>query len=503
MPTPEDIAYVRAELDAIHEAAGGEPLDEETQARWDEGVEYVRQAAAEIERAERRNAERSEIARLAGLAGPAGRVNGDGANPGAGFNVNTVTSERADDLSVLDRHAPNYGDEVVARCRSIIADGNGWISDDHREAATRKIETLGNQNRAAEQVLLAASDTYRSAFIKTARSTEAPGSAELTAEERYRMAEVDAIVKGSGFFTPVNAEEARALALTNVTGKLVPSQLDTTVILTNDGAVNPFRQISRVVPVSTNVWTGITSAGITAGWTGAEGSEVDDDSPAFVNPSVTCYMADAFVPISFQAYEDWGGAESELERMLMDAKDRLEATAFAVGTGSNQPTGVVTALDASTQNELSMATNSTYALTDLYSLKQALPDRWKPRASFVSAEEYIDRTRQFGTSNNYHGFTVDLTAGDVAQVLGKRWYQSSAMSGTLSTATNNAIVFGDFSQYLIADRIGMVVEFVPNLFHTGNNRPSGTRGWLAHWRTGADVITPDGTAFRLLQNPAV
>ena len=79
--------------------------------------------------------------------------------------------------------------------------------------------------------------------------------------------------------------------------------------------------------------------------------------------------------------------------------------------------------------------------------------------------------------------------------------KSTSMSGALGTTTNYAIVYGDFQNFVIADRIGMAVEFVPNLFHTGNNRPSASRGFLAHWRVGSDSVNDSG--FRMLQNQGV
>jgi len=73
------------------------------------------------------------------------------------------------------------------------------------------------------------------------------------------------------------------------------------------------------------------------------------------------------------------------------------------------------------------------------------------------------------------------------------------MDGSINaaaTADNFVLLFGDFSNYVIADRIGMSVEFIPHLFHTTSNRPSGSRAWFAHYRVGANVV--DAGAFSLL-----
>jgi predicted phage gp36 major capsid-like protein len=38
----------------------------------------------------------------------------------------------------------------------------------------------------------------------------------------------------------------------------------------------------------------------------------------------------------------------------------------------------------------------------------------------------------------------------------------------------------------------MAVEFIPHLFSKNNNRPTGSRGWFAYYRTGGDLVNPTG-----------
>jgi HK97 family phage major capsid protein len=56
-------------------------------------------------------------------------------------------------------------------------------------------------------------------------------------------------------------------------------------------------------------------------------------------------------------------------------------------------------------------------------------------------------------------------------------------------------VLGDFSQYVVVDRVGMSIAFNP-LVVGSNRRPTGEIGWAAFWRVGADVDNANG--FRLL-----
>ena len=55
-------------------------------------------------------------------------------------------------------------------------------------------------------------------------------------------------------------------------------------------------------------------------------------------------------------------------------------------------------------------------------------------------------------------------------------------------------MLGDFNQFLIADRVGLSVEYVPHLLSTGGPFPRGGRAYFAYWRTGSGVLVTN--AFR-------
>jgi HK97 family phage major capsid protein len=76
------------------------------------------------------------------------------------------------------------------------------------------------------------------------------------------------------------------------------------------------------------------------------------------------------------------------------------------------------------------------------------------------------------------------------------------MDGVITGAAENYMaIFGDFENFVIADRIGMTVEFIPHLFRqttagAGFGQPTGQRGWYAYYRTGSAVVNT--AAFKLL-----
>ena len=56
---------------------------------------------------------------------------------------------------------------------------------------------------------------------------------------------------------------------------------------------------------------------------------------------------------------------------------------------------------------------------------------------------------------------------------------------------------GDWSRYVILDRIGLSVAFISpgHLLNASSNLPDGRVGWYAYWRVGAAPLTI--AAFRM------
>lgn len=382
-------------------------------------------------------------------------------------------------MHVFGRSPEEVNSELRARAFTAIEKMPG-ATDSVREAATKIIERFDNKDSAlAKMALATSSPSYMSAWSKMARNL----SHELTAEESRALA------------------ETRAMSLTDANGGyLVPFQLDPTVIITSNGSYNQIRQIARQVVATGDVWNGVSSAAVGWSWD-AEAAEVSDDSTTFGQPTVPVHTARGFVPISIEALADEQNVTTEVARLLAEGKDDLESVAFTTGTGTGQPTGIVTAL-AGTSSEINAAADDTFAVGDVYSLHSALPAKYRARAAWLAHNNTYNLVRRFDTQGGANLWTT-LGNGRPADLLGRPTYESEAMDSALTTTgavSNYLAVFGDFSNYVIADRIGMTVEFIPHLFHTSNNRPSGQRGWFAYYRAGADSVN-DG-AFRMLDVPS-
>jgi len=83
----------------------------------------------------------------------------------------------------------------------------------------------------------------------------------------------------------------------------------------------------------------------------------------------------------------------ELVRLFVDAQNNLEGTAFAVGTGSGQPTGILTELTGGAQ-EVTSTTTDVFAIADIYKLYNALAPRYKNNSTWLANELSYVLTRK-------------------------------------------------------------------------------------------------------------
>lgn len=357
--------------------------------------------------------------------------------------------------------------ELRARALSCIEKMQG-TTDRRREAATKIIEEFDSSDaRISQMVLATSSPEYLRAFGKLARSQGQMGV--LNEEER-------------------NAVE-RAMSLTDADGGyLVPFQLDPTVILTSDGSLNEIRQIARKVVATGDVWNGV-SAGAVSWSFDNEAEEVSDDSPTFGQPTISIKKAQGFVPISLEAAMDENNVAQEVGRLLAQGRDDLEAQVFIDGdNATKEPNGIVTALVAAGGSSVvASAASDTFATGDLYTVKNSLAARYRNRAAWLATSDFYDLVRQADDA-----LFDNIANATAPTLLGKRTYEAEAMDGSVTATEDNYLaVFGDFSNYVIADRIGMTVEFIPHLFGAAG-RPKGQRGWFAYYRVGADVVNAAG-----------
>ena len=196
-----------------------------------------------------------------------------------------------------------------------------------------------------------------------------------------------------------------------------------------------------------------------------------------------------FVPFSVEIEGDASDFEGEITRVMADSVDQLHATAFTTGTGTGQPTGIITSLVGGA----SVVTGTTLTSADVIATQNALPPRYQPRARWAAALPIANSIAQFESAAGARLYP-EITQNPRA-LLGRPFHEASTMDPTIAAGADHVLLYGDFSHYVIADRVGSRVEVVPHLMGV-NRRPTLQRGLILWGRVGADSVNDN--AFRLL-----
>ena len=443
----ERLAAIEAERRAIHAAAGENNLTEEQTTRWAALDEEDVTVRAQIETEERAERVRESRARWGSVSV---------------IRTGDVSYEIRSDIR------PDARRDLILRAmegRISAGENQSYFEAVVKRHARRDLAWARN-------VLARANPVY---------------------DDAWRM-----IMQGNGILLSEEQRAAVAVGTGTQGGFLVPTHLDPTLILTNSGSSNIIRSMSRVVTLTQeNVWHGVSTAGVTASWD-AELAEVSDDSPTFSNPSVPVYGGQAFIQATLDALADTDIADDVL-MLFADARDRLEGAAHAVGSGVGQPTGIFTALDANTNVEITSAGAAAIALADIHGVYRQVPVRWRGKSSWLMNPLYSLAIKALGTALSA-SYSTDITQPIADRLIGRPLVESDdAPTTQTTTALDNELVFGDFSNFVIVDKPGSTTtQFIPTLFNTANNLPDGRVGWYMRWRNGSDSV--NDLAFRLLQD---
>jgi len=394
-----------------------------------------------------------------------------------GYDAPQVMKRTATDVDVARASRSEIRDAALAildRDGKHLASRNG----DHVEGLLRTRNALTDGGQIAKRMVLTETDAYRSAFMKGV--TQA--SPAFTADEARALDEFRAMSEGTD----------------TAGGFGIPVLIDPSIILTSGAAAAPVLDLARVVTITTDEWKGVSSAGVSWSYD-TEGSEVSDDAPTLAQPTVPVYTARGFIPYSIEVGDDYPAFAAEMRRLLDAGYVDLVAQATITGTGSSQPTGIFTALDANTNVEVVVTTDGSFGAVDLLKVWKSLPERYRANATWIMNTDVENEIRTFAAGADSAYYTVDLTNGGIGTLFGRPIRTTDyAPEFTGTTGAANILVVGDFSNFVVAQRAGMSVELIPHLFATGSNRPSGQRGWFASARHGFDSVNDLG--FRLLQN---
>lgn len=490
----QEIEETREAIKALDDEYSTQPFPEDKRARWNELNENLERQEKELEELKQRK-ERLNV------------LTGDGKarmEDEHSFQIRRAGVARGDDIYDLS----------TVRASITSPEQTGM---ELRDRAMRSLEKARFAHPHADQ------EQCRSHVAHLLDTIDGPGEDKVQSEMALRMLRTGSPVYKRAFgkylrhgnLAACTNDEARALSVGtgSAGGFAIVYTLDPTIIPTSNGTVNPWRAVASVEQIAgTNEWRGVTSGAVSATRV-AEGTEATDNAPTLAQPALVVTKAHTFIPFSIEIGQDWGGMESEMARLIQDAKDVEEGAAFATGNGTTpNPQGVITGAT----NTTAAGGVASFAVADVYKVWEAVPARFRPRAIWVANLFTYDKIRQFDTAGGASLFVPNLQLGFQNQgmphpnsggtgmpqdanlrysLLQRPAYESADMAAALTTGSKIAVV-GDFSYYKIVDRIGLDIEIVPQLFGATSRFPTGQRGIYAYWRNYGKVL--NAAAFQVL-----
>lgn len=496
---------IRERMSAIDAEHPGTALPEDLQAEWDQlDAEYGEHDRAIAEHTQAIEARRSRLAALAagqeGERAGSGETGYDPEQEAAPQTGETAPRQRArtgpalhpgrTDASIYDvegiRRRASDMEQVAALYRDNAyraLERADFPGSESRERAQDTVDRLlasrdDEQGTLAHRILVTGNPDYRRAWSKWAARLGTDG---LSQAEHAALRSGRALAVGSG------ADG----------GYAVPFELDPTVILVSDGAINPLRQLSRVQQITGKEFDLVTSQGVTVSRSN-EGTPMPDNTPTLAQPTIRAERVTGFIPFSMEIEQDWQALQSEMMALLADAKDVEEAKSFTLGTGvAPEASGIISTLAASSY-VTGAGGIATPVAGDLYALEDAMPPRFRARASWMASKTAFNMYRQLFTQTASAAGDpwVRPSQGTPAELLGYPAYENSEMV-TTHAGGDKVIILGDFGRgFIIVDRLGMSTEIAPILFDPATGRPTGQRGLVMFWRNNSRVIADN--AFRLL-----
>jgi HK97 family phage major capsid protein len=380
-------------------------------------------------------------------------------------------------LAQIERHSatltPAAQDRLEELCRTRTSEQDGRIISQH--------------------VAITSSPAYCSAFSKALRFARPDWDrGETLAIQRYRELR--------------SRIESRAMTEGGTTGLAIPVLIDPSIILTTmDKAeiLSPNGGCKTVV-ITTNAWKGVSSAGVTLAFD-AEDVAAPDAGLTLAQPVIPVYKADGVITVSLEMAQDYPSFSDEALTLFNGALADNISNYTAVGSGTNVPTGIFTAMSSTTTPpHVKVTTAGSICGNDIRSVFGSLAERYRQSASWLMSPSVAQEISALAAPSVSNGLAPhDWVPGYATQptlLLGRPVLISSyAPAFSSTTGAANYCVVGDFSRFLLVSRVGTGIELLPSVPNLpASNLPTGQRAlyYQSRWGSGpTDVL-----AFRILSD---
>ena len=265
-------------------------------------------------------------------------------------------------------------------------------------------------------------------------------------------------------------------------GYLVPEEFERQIVEALKEE-NVMRKLCKVITTANERKIPVAGTHSVAAWT-AENAPYTESNPTFDQKTIDAYKLTDLIKVSVELLDDSAfPLEPYIAKEFASAFGVAEETAFCVGTGSGQPTGLFTANGGAVGITAAGATAVT--ADEVISLIYALKAPYRKNAKFLMNDSTVAALRKLKDGNGQYLWQPSIMAGQPDKLLGYDIYTSPYVP--VMAAGAYAIAYGDFMNYWIADRTGRTVQRLNELYST-----NGQVGFVATERVDGKIILPEG-----------
>lgn len=288
--------------------------------------------------------------------------------------------------------------------------------------------------------------------------------------------------------TPLNALSSEVRTVLNIAtgsegGYLVPQSYLTTVLnkLLDTSVVRGVSNVIRTTS-TTNIPLGATRPTFALI---AENGAYGETNPTFGQVVLGAYKVGGIIKTSEELMMDsFIDLQAYLTNLIVEGIGDLEETYFTTGTGSSQPTGF---LVGGTLGKTTVGA-SAVTLDEVLDLKYALKAPYRMNANFMMNSSTELAIRKLKDSQGQYLWQPSLQIGAPNTFDGKTILINEKMP-SIGTG-NKFMAFGDFKYFTIADRAGIEIKRLDELY-AGN----GQVGWRTSKRFDSKVTISEAIQY--------
>jgi HK97 family phage major capsid protein len=196
----------------------------------------------------------------------------------------------------------------------------------------------------------------------------------------------------------------------------------------------------------------------------AEGVEATETNVSFGQATLGAYkFTSGTIRVSSELMQDAAiDPEAIVRAAMAERLGRILNEMFTVGTGINQPQGIVVGASAG----VTSAAATAISYDDLVNLQHSVDPAYRGAGAFMFNDSTLKAIRLLKDANGLPLWQPAMTAGEAGTILGQRFYVNQDMAAIATKAVS--VLYGDFAKYTVRNVSTFGVKRLDERFATSD-----------------------------------